>query len=88
MAILEGDWKDMNAIGESYRRRMDSGDYIQDLFGPVQVIGEPKVITFFELDDPDAIIKMVIDYAPEATVKIYPIEDATRFLELWHERKP
>jgi hypothetical protein len=87
MAILEGSWKDMNAIGESYRHRMEAGDDIPDLFGPVQIIGEPKVITFFELDDPDEIIKMVIDYAPEATVKVYPIENATRFRELWQERK-
>lgn len=86
MAVIEGNWSDMPVMIENYRRRIETGEFIKNLFGPVQIIGEPKIITFFEMDDPDEIIKMVIDYAPEAIVKIYPIEDTTRFLEIWEER--
>ena len=57
------------------------------MFGPVQIIGEPTVFTFFEMDNPDEIIKMVLDYAPEATIQVYPIEETSRFLEIWQQRK-
>ena len=87
MAILEGSWKDMDAVSKKYLQRIETGDAIKDLFGPTQIIGEPKVITFCEMDDPDEIIKMVIDYAPEMTVKVYPIEMSDKFLQIWQERK-
>ena len=87
MAIIEGSWHDTEAMIATYRRRIETGDAIKDLFGPVQVIGEPRVITFFEMDDPDEIIKIVIDYAPEATVQVYPVEESAKFLEMWQARK-
>jgi hypothetical protein len=87
MAILEGQWKDMEAVSKKYLQRIETGDAIEDLFGPIQIIGEPKVITFFEMDDPDEMIKMIIDYAPELTVTVYPIEMSEKFLKIWQERK-
>ena len=41
----------------------------------------------FETDDPDVIIKMVLDYAPEMKIKVYPIEESSRFMELWQKMK-
>lgn len=87
MAILEGHWKDMEAVSKKYLQRIETGEAIEDLFGPIQIIGEPKVITFFEMDDPEELIKMIIDYAPEMTVKVYPIEMSEKFLKIWQERK-
>jgi len=86
MAIMEGNWKDMDKLIEKYRRRIETGDAIKDLFGPIGIIGEPKIFTFFEMDNPDEIIKMVVDYAPEVTINVYLVEDATRLIEIWQER--
>ena len=87
MAIIEGNWNGMDTMIEKYRRRIETGDAIKDLFGPISIIGEPKTFTFFEMDDPDEIIKMVIDYAPESKITVYPIAESTRLIEIWQKRK-
>lgn len=53
------------------------------IFGSFTLIGEPKIFSAYETDNPDQLTNIAPHFVPVTMIKFEPINESTRAVELY-----
>lgn len=68
---------------EIHQDRGERGEQVKTLLPPHSYISEPGGFTIFESEDETEIIKYCRDYSPVLKVKVIPIVESMKYVELF-----
>lgn len=66
-----------------HQERGEKGEHVKSLLPPHSFLSEPGGFTIFETDDEKDIIKYSRDYSPVLKVKVIPIVESMKYVELF-----
>ncbi|MFB0557622.1 MAG: DUF3303 domain-containing protein [Candidatus Bathyarchaeia archaeon] len=75
--------EDAEKVAEKWEKRKYK---LKTLFPPHSMSGEPKGFTIFESDDEVEIMRYIQHYSPEMRIKVVPIFESSKAVELMRER--
>jgi len=66
-----------------HNERGKKGEQVKSLLPPYSFLSEPGGFTIFETEDEAEIVKYCRDYSPVLNVKVIPIVESMKFVELF-----